>query len=155
MRTLSSLAIARTRKDHALAKTSWQNCHNISPMKKTVNDHFLFQASIQLPCFLVEYSRSSTFGSIILWYFDFVLQRRFSSHLELSHQRLPNIWLRGEHSDPIGTICTQAYVLLKKKHPSKQAVSRCSRPNLLAVSLPLPAFITLRAQPNPPCYTSY
>ena len=25
-------------KEHALAKTSWQNCHNISPMKKTVND---------------------------------------------------------------------------------------------------------------------
>ena len=28
----------------------------------------------------------------------------------------------------------------------------CSRPNLLAVCLPSPAFITLRAQPKPPCY---
>ena len=49
-------------------------------------------------CFPVKYSRSSTFGSIILWYFDFVLQGRFFSHLELSHRRLPNIWLRGEWS---------------------------------------------------------
>ena len=51
---------------------------------------------------------------MFLWYFDFVLQRRFFSHLELSHRRLPNIWLRDQHSDPIGTISTQAYGLLKK-----------------------------------------
>ena len=36
------------------------------------------------------------------------------SHLELSHGRLPNIWLTGEHSDPIGMIHMQAYRLLKK-----------------------------------------
>ena len=30
----------------------------------------------------------------------------------------------------------------------------CSRPNLLAVSLPSPAFITLRAQKEP-CYAGY
>ena len=52
--------------------------------------------------------------STLLWYFDFSLWRRFVQSLELSHGRLPNIWLTGRHSDPIGMIHTQAYGLLKK-----------------------------------------
>ena len=32
---------------------------------------------------------------------------------------------------------------------------RSSRPDLLAVSLPSPAYIAWRAQPKPPCYASY
>ena len=38
---------------------------------------FPVQASIQLPCFSIEYSRLTTLLSTLLWYFDFVLWRRF------------------------------------------------------------------------------
>ena len=85
---------------------------------------FPVQASIQLPCFSIEYSRLTTLLSTLLWYFDFVLRRRLLfSQLELSHRRLPKfgnllwenpIWLAGEHSDPNGMIRTQAFGLLKK-----------------------------------------
>ena len=77
---------------------------------------FPVQASIQLPCFSIKYSRLAMFLSTLLWYFDFVLGRRFIlfSQLEFSLRRLPSIWLTGEHSDPNGTIHTQAFGLLKK-----------------------------------------
>ena len=83
-------------------------------MKKTLSGHFLFRLQ-QLPCFSIEYSRLTMLLSTLLWYVDFVLRRRLLfSQLELSHRRLPNIWLAGERSDPNGTINTQAFGELKK-----------------------------------------
>ena len=83
-------------------------------MKKTLSGHFLFRLQ-QLPCFSIEYSRLTMLLSTLLWYVDFVLRRRLLfSQLELSHRRLPNIWLAGERSDPNGTIHTQAFGELKK-----------------------------------------
>ena len=40
----------------------------------------------------------------------------------------------------------------ERRSREKNNFSSCFRPNLLAVSLPSPAFITQRAQPKPPCY---
>ena len=51
-------------------------------------------------------------ASLVFW-FCFA-EMICSGTWQLSHGRLPNIWLTGEHSDPIGTIRTQAYGLLKK-----------------------------------------
>ena len=83
--------------------------------KKDFKWPFPVQALIQLPCFSIEYSRLTTLLSTLLWYVDSVLRRRlWLSQLELSHKRLPNNWLASEHSDPNGTIRTQAFGLLKK-----------------------------------------
>ena len=45
----------------------------------------------------------------------------------------------------------------KRARTSGEAARKisCFHPNLLAVSLPSPAFITWRAQPKPPCYAGY
>ena len=48
---ISFFGHSKESKDHALAKTCWQNCHNISPMKKTVNCHFLFRLQHNCPVF--------------------------------------------------------------------------------------------------------
>ena len=62
-------------------------------MKKAVGGHFLFRLQYNCPVFPNDAE----------W-----------CHLELSYGRLPSIWLRGVYFDPIGTIRTPAYRLLKK-----------------------------------------
>ena len=77
------------------------------------------------------------------------------SHLELSHGRLPNIWLTGVHSDPSGTIRTPAYGLLKKAaSPGKQFLV-APAPISSQFHYPRPPSPTLacsHARPKPPYY---
>ena len=92
-----------------------QNCHNISSMKKTLNGHFLFRLQYNCPVFpsnIQDWQRSCQhFFDILIF---FLWRRLLFSQLELSHRRLPNIWLAGECSVPNGTIHTQAFGVLKK-----------------------------------------
>ena len=119
------------------------------------NGHFLFRLQYNCPVFPSnnqdrQRSGQRFFGILILFCGDDLL-----CHLELSHGRLANIWLTGEHSDPIGTFRTQAYGLLKKgPRPWKRFLVApasialrflCTRPPLLLK----------RAQPKPPCDAGY
>ena len=124
-----------------------QNCHNISSMKKTLNDHFLFRLQYNCLVFssnIQDWQRScQRFFDILIWFCGEDLLCQFS------HGRLPSIWLVGQHSDLNGTIRTQAFGLLKK---ATRPCRHCSRPNLITVSLSSHAFITLRPQPKPWCH---
>ena len=105
---------------------------------------FPVQASIQLHCFPVEYSRSlrSTL-SLIFW---FCLDKKicsvpWNSPMETLEYLINGRTFWSNRNDPYSGIRTA-----QKGRPSVQAVSRCSRPNLLAVSLPSPAFTTWSRQ---------
>ena len=131
-------------KDHALAKSCWQNFHDISPLKKTVNGHFLFRLQYNCPVFpsnIQDRRRSGQrfFDILILFCRDDLF-----SPSKLSHGRLPKYFIDGRtYSEPIRMIRTLAYRLTQKSPPSVQAVfPSCSRLNLLAVSLPSPTSIT-------------
>ena len=61
------------------------------------------------------------------------------------------------HSMAVLSIALLKLQKLRKAHANERRSreknnNSCSRPRLLAVSLPQPAFVTLRAQPKPPCY---
>ena len=126
---ISSLAIAKTVKImHILAKTCWQNFLDISPLKKTE------ASNIQ------ERRRSGQrfFDILILF-----CGEDWFSPSKLSHGRLPKylidrrtFWTN--RNDPYAGVRTDS-----KKLPVRAGgFSSCSRPNLLAVSLPSPTFIT-------------
>ena len=102
-------------------------------------------SSLQLPCFPVECLRSTTFPSTLLWYFDFFLRRIFVQSLgtlpwEITKYLIDGRTFWSNRNDPYAGIWTT-----QKGRPSVQAVSRCSRPNLLTVFLTLPAFISTQA----------
>ena len=119
---ISSLAIAK--QDHALAKTCWQNFHDMSPLKKTVNGHFLFRLQYNCPVFpsnIQDRRRSGQrFDILILFYGDDLF-----SLSKLSHGRLPKYLIDGRtfwtnRSDPYAGVLTDSK---KKKSPaSVQAV---------------------------------
>ena len=141
---ISSLAIAKTVKImHALAKTCWQNFHDISPLKKTVSGLFLFRLQYNFSVFpsnIQDRRRSGQrfFDILILFCGDDLF-----SPSKLSHGRLPKYLIDGQtfwtnRNDPYAGLRTDS-----KKPPVRAGgFSSCSRPNLLAVSLPSPAFIT-------------
>ena len=127
-------------KDHALTKTF----HDISPLKKTVNGHFLFRLQYNCPVFpsnIQDRRRSGQrfFDILILFCRDDLF-----SPSKLSHGRLPKYFIDGRtYSEPIRMIRMLAYRLTQKSPPSVQAVfPSCSHLNLLAVSLPSPTSIT-------------
>ena len=72
-------------------------------------------------------------------------RRRKNERKTRANERLGRIFTSNRNDPCAGVQTTQ------KRPPSLQVVSRCSLPNLLAVSLPSPAFITLRAQPKLAC----
>ena len=112
MRTFIFWPYSKDGNDHALDKTCWQNCHNISPMKKTVNGHSLFRLQYNCPVFLSNIQDRQRSGQRFFDILILFVEEDLFSHLELSHGRLPNIWLTGEHSDPIATIRTQLFYIL-------------------------------------------
>ena len=127
-----------------------QNCHNISSMKKTLNGHFLFRLQYNCPVFpsnIQDWQRScQRFFDI----FYFVLRRRFVQSVlpwEITKYLIGGWTFWSKWNDVYAGIRTA-----QKGHLSMQAVSHCSRPNLLAVSLSSHAFITLRAQPKLWCH---
>ena len=134
---ISSLAIAKTVKIYALAKCCWQNFHDISPLKKTVNGHFLFRLQYNCPVLPSNiqdrrHSGQRFFNILILFCGDDLF-----SPSKLSHGRLPKYLIdrrtfRTNRSDPYAGVRTDS-----KKPPVRAGgFSSCSRPNLLAVSLP-------------------
>ena len=71
---------------------------------------------------------------------------------QFSHGRLPNIWLVGEHSDPNGTMCMQAFGPLKKAtRPCRQFLIAPAPISSLFLCPHMPLF-TLHAQPKPWCH---
>ena len=119
-------------------------------MKKTLNGHFLFRLQYNCPVFpsnIQDWQRScQRFFDI----FYFVLRRRFVQSVlpwEITKYLIGGWTFWSKWNDVYAGIRTA-----QKGHLSMQAVSHCSRPNLLAVSLSSHAFITLCAQPKPWCH---
>ena len=133
--------------------TCWQNFHDISPLQKTVNSYFLFRIQYNCPVFpsnIQDWRRSGQrfFDILILFCGDDLF-----SLSKLSHGRLPKYLIDGRtpwtnRNDPYAGVGTDS----KKPPVLAGGFSSCSRPNVLAVSLPSPAFNTWRAQPKPPSY---
>ena len=132
--------LSKDSKDHALTKTF----HDISPLKKTVNGHFLFRRQYNCPVFPSNIQDRRPSGQR---FFDILIlfcRDDLFSPSKLSHGRLPKYFIDGRtYSEPIRMIRTLAYRLTQKSPPSVQAVfPSCSHLNLLAVSLPSPTSIT-------------
>ena len=140
---ISSLAIAKTVKIMLLPNLVDKISMTSLLLKKTVNGHFLFRLQHNCPVFpsnIQDRRRSGQrfFDILILFCGDDLF-----SPSKLSHGRLPKYLidrrtLRTNRNDPYAGVRTDS-----KKAPVRAGgFSSCSRPNLLAVYLPSPAFIT-------------
>ena len=117
---ICSLAMAKTVK----IMCSCQNLLTTLPWHLSFEEghgHFQFKLQSNCPLFpsnILDRQRSGQlfFDILILFCGDDLFSR------ELSPEGLPNIWLTGEHSEPIGTIRALAYGKTQKSPPSVQAV---------------------------------
>ena len=128
---------------NALAKTCWQNFHDISPLKKTVSGLFLFRLQYNFSVFASNIRDRRRSGQL---FFDILIlfcRDDLFSPSKLSHGRLPKYLIDRQtfwtnRNDPYAGVQTDS----KKPPVRADGFSSWSRPNLLAVSLPSPAFIT-------------